>query len=227
MKIIINNVSFDYNTGVRLLKTKNPDKPFKGLEDIWNDVIPMTFVEICTELKNIEQRRVAMFCLGTERLIKEVNPTLLKSETLSKTTTWINSKGELETIKFNDTYELYKIDKSSWSVGITNGQWSATNAYYVKFKDTSTDREYMIWVDAAGVYETNTNGYYRSNEIENITPIQSIAWTIQTNVPLDGIEKIVRQGDCILIKKKPKTKLLDSPRHLTEKEYRSLLVLES
>ena len=41
-----------------------------------------------------------------------------------------------------------------------------------------------------------------------------------------GIEKIVRQGDCILIKKKD-TAETGLVRHLTEKEYRTLLVLES
>ncbi len=38
MKIIIENTRFDYNIGCRLLKTKYRNVPFKGLEDIWEDI---------------------------------------------------------------------------------------------------------------------------------------------------------------------------------------------
>jgi len=54
-----------------------------------------------------------------------------------------------------------------------------------------------------------------------------VAWTITTNVELGGIEEIYRQGDCILIKPKQGYTTLDRPRHLTKKEYRTLMVAES
>jgi hypothetical protein len=54
----------------------------------------------------------------------------------------------------------------------------------------------------------------------------AIAWTIQTNLKEGGIEKIIRQGDCILLKKNKSSQIGDV-RHLTGNEYRSLLVLES
>jgi hypothetical protein len=47
-----------------------------------------------------------------------------------------------------------------------------------------------------------------------------------TNIEVGGIEKIVRQGDCILIKPK-KNCVFGRERHLTEKEYINLLVAES
>ena len=59
-----------------------------------------------------------------------------------------------------------------------------------------------------------------------LNAIQAIAWTIQTNIPEGGIEKIVRQGDCILIKPNT-TERFRGERHLTEKEYKELLVAES
>jgi hypothetical protein len=76
--------------------------------------------------------------------------------------------------------------------------------------------------------DTRESRWYSSNENYGnlITPIQSIAWTIQTDIKEGGIEKIVRQGDCILIKKKD-TAETGLVRHLTENEYRTLLVLES
>jgi hypothetical protein len=63
-------------------------------------------------------------------------------------------------------------------------------------------------------------------KIEDVSPIECVAWTITTNVAEGNIEKIVRQGDCIMIK--PKEMVFeDRQRHLTEKEYKQLLVLES
>ena len=41
------------------------------------------------------------------------------------------------------------------------------------------------------------------------------------------MNKIVRQGDCIMIKPKKNTEFLRGYRHLTEKEYRKYLILES
>jgi hypothetical protein len=226
MKIVINNTQFDYDLGCRLLKSKYKDQPFGNLGDIWNDIQPITFKEIATQIVNIEQRRVAIGCLGLEQITKEVEPTLIDSETISKETTWVTQEGELVNHKFEDTYSLYKIDGSKWADGI-NDQYGKTDVHFIKFKDTSTDREYMLWVDASNVVKSNTKaGLYNWTMGSNITPIQAIAWSFQTRVIEGGIEKIVRQGDCIMIKKKPNA-IDDVVRHLTEQEYRTLLELES
>ena len=229
MKIIIENTRFDYNIGCRLLKTKYRNVPFKGLEDIWEDIVPISFKEIVSEIQNIEQRRIAVGCLGLENIYKEVNPTLIKSETISKETFWVGENGELIKKNFEDTYELYEVKGNVWGEGTDFGWRNPNNVHFVKCKDTSTDREYFIWVDAQSVYRTNNKDKWLSsseNFGEKITPIQAIAWTIQTDIEEGGIEKIVRQGDCVLIKKKKKCES-GSVRHLTEKEYRTLLVAES
>jgi len=229
MKIIIENTRFDYNIGCRLLKTKYRNTPFNGLEDIWEDIVPITFKEIATEIQNIEQRRIAVGCLGLENIYKEVNPTLIKSETISKETFWVGENGELIEKKFKDTYELYQVNGNDWGEGAEFGWRKPENVHFVKCKDTSTDREYFIWVDAQSVYRTNNKDKWLSSGEDfgsKITPIQAIAWTIQTDIKEGGIEKIVRQGDCVLIKKKKKCES-GSVRHLTEKEYRKLLVAES
>ena len=95
--------------------------------------------------------------------------------------------------------------------------------YYVKCKDTSTDREYLIWVD---VENSRTLNYTDIKKENKFSVIDCIAWTFQTDVPEGGIEKIIRQGDCILIKKKEGVKN-GRVRHLTGKEYLTLLELES
>lgn len=226
MKIIIENVQFPYNEGCRLLKLKhNTECPFEQLEDIWNDIEPLTFKEIA-QFENLEQRRVGIVCLGLDKLVKEVKPTLLNSKTLSKTTTWVNEGGEIVTKKFKDTYELYEVSGEYFSKGLKETWRRVENCYYVKCKDTSTDREYLIWVDLNSVYRTNNEDRW-GFEKEKVNAIQCIAWTIQTDIDEGNIEKIIRQGDCILIKPKSLTKGSGRVRHLTEKEYKELLVAES
>lgn len=242
--IIIENQKFDFNEGCRITKLKYKECPFPELEGIWDDIQPLTFKEIA-KMPNIEQRRVAINALGLERLTKEVNPQLICSETIRKSTCWVNAEGELESHQFNDTYELYKVDGKYFgknTTGWRNGGDAFPSCYFVKCKDTSTDRDYLIWVDINSVLATNDptkfNRWDRLSETEErnlanrINPIMAIAWTIQTNLPIGCIDKIVRQGDCILIKPRiPKGKKLDEikvgERHLTADEYRTLLVAES
>jgi hypothetical protein len=218
MKIIINNTEFDYDIACRILKAKGGEAPFEQLEDIWNDIDPITFKDIA-KFENIEKRRIAINHLGTEKLLKEVEAKLLHTQTMNKTTTWINGEGKKETIRYKDTYELYMVsrtqllgDKRTWG----------DDFYFVKCKDTSTDREYIIWVDGKEV--CRTNGGWSIDE--RLTPISCIAWTIVTNIEKGGIEKIIRQGDCVMIKPKAEF-VVGSERHLTEDEYRELLVNES
>ena len=224
MQIVINNLQFPYDIGCRILKVKHKDCPFNELEDIWEDIEPVTFKDIA-QLPNLEQRRVAMLNYGLDRLVKEIQPELIDKKTLKKTTTWVGQDGELVTKKFNDTYELYKVDGKYFSEGIKSSWRKAEDCYFVKCKDTSTDREYFIWVDMKSV--ANTNGQGWNWDIKKVNAIQAIAWTIQTDIPEGCIEKIVRQGDCVLIKPIGKKVKSESTRHLTEREYKNLLVAES
>mgnify|MGYP003334296817 CR=1 FL=1 len=144
---------------------------------------------------------------------------------------WVDENGKFIEKKFKDTYELYEV--SANKLGVVDNRFGdsrPTFVHFVKFKDTSTDREYTIWVDAQSVYRANDvreNRWYSSSEDygKKINSIQAIAWTIQTNIPKDCIEKIVRQGDCIMIKKTHSGVHADEVRHLTEKEYRELSLL--
>lgn len=228
MKIVIENVSFPYDMGCRILKLKHEHSPFEQLNDVWNDIVPLSFQEIA-QIENLEQRRVGIVCLGLERISKEVKPKLINRETIKKVSNFIDRDGNLVNEEFSDTYELYEVKGKEF--GITKNSWQKMDdSYFVKFKDTSTDREYMIWVDLESVAKANfKESFYFSEEIkQKINAIQCIAWTMQTNVPIGQIQEIVRQGDCILVKpKSDDVKLLNSPRHLTEKEYRTLLVAES
>jgi hypothetical protein len=229
MEIVINNVPTEFNLGCRMLKTKGGDCPFDEMQDFWGEIQPLTFNEIA-QIPNLEQRRVALLFLGLERMIAEVKPTLVSTKTIKKQTTWINEQGELVEHKFNDTYELYKVNGGYFSQGVETWR-KMSDAYYVKCKDTSTDREYLIWVDLNSVWNVVTENNKGINRWEfdakMIDAIDCIAWTIQTDIPQGKIEKIVRQGDCIMIKPKGKYEKLGRERHLSKQEYLNLLVAES
>jgi hypothetical protein len=226
MKLIINNVEFPFDLGCGILKLKYKDEcPMDSLADFWNDIIPLSFKEIA-QLPNLEQRRIGMLHLGMEELISQVNPKLLSQKTIEKRTTWVDANGKLVEHTFNDTYELFEVDGAYFSNGLTDFR-KMENSHYIRCKDTSTDREYLIWVDLKSVYNTNQLGHSWNFKPSGINAIQCIAWTIQTDIPQGNIEKIIRQGDCVLIKPKGSYESLNRPRHLTEKEYLTLLVAES
>lgn len=223
MNLVIDNLKFNFDLGCKILKCSGGDCPISGLEDLWEHIVPITFKEIA-EIENTELRRIAFKRFGLERLISEVDPVLVDSQTISKTTTWINENGIEETINFEDTYELYRV---KGEILFPNQRWGNEDVYYIKCKDTSTDREYLIWVNVNGVFRANnTNrGWFSSSDVD-FNAINCIAWTIQTNVPIGNIETIIRQGDCILIKP-TNDERLEEFRHLSGKEYLELLHLES
>jgi hypothetical protein len=234
MKIIIDNLTFDYDLACRMLKAKHDTAPFPELEEIWDDIKPITFVEIAKDIKNLEQRRVAINCLGIEQLVKEVSPVLVDTKTLNKKTTWVNPDGSLVEHKFKDTYKLWKVDGNVFMQNAESPGWRTgrefDDVYYVECKDTSTDRTYLIWVDKRSVFNTNNPGragWFSNDDNFKITALQAIAWTITTNLREGDIEKIVRQGDCILLKKNDGAVMQKEARHLTEREYKTLLALES
>jgi len=87
MKIVIENTKFDFNVGCRLLKLKHEHSPYEQLNEIWNDIQPMSFGEIA-QIENIEERRVAILCLGLERLSEQVKPKVLSKETIDGGEQW-------------------------------------------------------------------------------------------------------------------------------------------
>ena len=233
MKIIIDNVPFDFDLACKVLKLKGGDSPFEELNSFWNEIVPIDFAEISL-LPNLEQRRIAIKYLGIDDIVSQVNPQLVSEETISKETTWINELGVEETIKFDDTYRLFSVNENVLLKGKDEevNEWNKAKQYFVKFKDTSTDREYMIWVDIASVYTTNHNKQLSRWNVDkifeegNITAIDCIAWTIKTTLPTNNIKTIIRQGDCVLLKP-VSSNTEGEERHLTSKEYRELLKFES
>lgn len=231
-KLVLDNVSFDFDLGCKIARLKYKECPenFNAIQDIWDDIIPAKFSDIA-QLPNLEQRRIGIRALGLERLIAEVNPTLLNKTTLKKSNMWVNENGVLETFDFEDTYELYEVKGEVFSQGLKEHQKMA-DCHYIRCKDTSTDREYLIWVDLQSVWDTNnpdkSSSWNRPKDyINKINAIDAISWTITVNIKLGEIEEIYRQGDCILVKPKQGYTTLDRPRHLTAQEYRTLMVAES
>lgn len=193
-QVVLASRKFTLELGCKIAKLRYT-APLEGLEDVWEKYPPLTFKEIA-ELTNQEDRRVAFLYFGLERLMKEANPTLVNKATITKNRRWMDQPETL----YADTYELYKVDKE------TLDTWQ--DCYFVRCKDTSTDREYLIWTKATE------------------DPIEAIAWTIQIPCPPEDVQQIFRQGDCILVQLKPEKK----PgvwHHLDKESYLKLVTAES
>lgn len=225
--IVIDEVPFDYNFGLKVLKLKYRGKcPHPRFEDGWDKIRKPSFNDILTKTTNLESRRVALSHYGIENLVKKIKAKLISKETIKKKTTWINEKGVLEEKMYDDTYELYRAESNQFGKARSIGRWdgdrplSLTNryVYFVKFKCTSTNRVYILWVDKEEVEEING---------QKFTAIGAIAWTIRTNIRYGNIEEIIRQGDCILIKPKKGTGEGYRERSIAADEYIKLLKAES
>ena len=188
------------------------------------NVEPITFEEI-SMLRNIEQRRIAIKHFGTEKLIADINPELVSAEVLNKSLTYVGDDGISNTINIEDTYELYKVSAEK----LFGKQGShLRDEYYVKCKDTSTDRDYIIWVDVESVARANNISVWGLRDgTSKIDAIQAIAWTIQTDVKEGNIRQIIRQGDCVFVEPIDTTVDTGLMRSITKEEYINLLKTES
>lgn len=137
------------------LQTDEPEylELLKETEELWNTTQPWTAKEVFS-LTNQEQKYLLLSMIAPEQIEEEMSPVLVDRQTLTKTQPRYNVDGKTghkvtkrfkpdqvneNLIQFEDTYELYYFDKSK--LGTEN------DVYYVKCKDTSTDRVYYIYVD--------------------------------------------------------------------------------
>lgn len=196
-------------------------------EEIVKSWIEPFTVKEALGLANEEQKRIAMSVFNAEQILSDGDLKSVGKETLTKThPRWtVGADGEMseETVTFEDTYELF--------IGNINNS-RGVNAVYgiVKCKDTSTEREYYLFVDVATKRD-------RNREILEYTkdPIEAIALTFRLPVPheklnIDDVyDSIYRQGDVIMSKLKPEyvghKMTIDKP--LTRKQYCDMIVTES
>jgi len=207
-KLIISNREFDFEIGCKILKLKyqNQPCPIDYLNDFWNDIQPATFSDIAL-IQNVESRRIAFSLLGTDNLLKHIDLILVDKQDINRKNKW---KVGDEYIHYHtiETYYLYALSSEAIEkLGLAS--WLQYNIKILKFKDTSTDREYILW--------TNTH----SNDA-----IAAIADSFKIRAKHGNIEKIIRQGDCLLVKLiEPEQFTFE--RSLTKEEYINLVVNES
>lgn len=213
MELVIDNVRFELNSlSLGVLKLKHTICPeyLLSVKDKFDEATPITVKEAISQLSNLEQRRVALKLFSVDQIVRDIKSKEVSRTTLSKKYLWEDdSKGS----HYEDTYILYSLDSGDLLSESRSPRTSSL--YYLTFKDTSTDRNYLLWVDSS-IFIGRTPD-----------PIDAIAWSIQTTVPYNHVKAVIRQGDCILVETDPNVKLLSNPRHLTKEEYLTLLKLES
>lgn len=231
--IAVDQQKFDFQLGLKVLVAKfKTYEAFAStayvspasaelIKDSWDKAGDVTVMEALS-IPNLEARRVCFRYIGVDKIFKELGPELVDSQTIKKKTR-VNKQGELE--EFEDTYELYKVDGQKLTAGVQGGR-TVQDFYILKMKCTSTDREYMIYIQ--DIWTVRRWGLSTGDTSSDRKPdaIEAVAWTIQVEVPETHIEKIIRAGDCIMVKAKDGYAKC-SMRHISKKEYLEKLVAES
>lgn len=200
----------DLMLGLKILKKKYGKFPRgkrlpKELKEVWDRIGEIEFAEVA-KVQNVEARRIAFSYMGTDQIFNCKGVKLEKAEVIKRKTSWINWEGVVEEFEYDDKYELYSVPTSE----LFPERNSGVSLKFLKMKDTSTNREYIIWVP------TSTK-----------CPIEGVAWTITVPFAKGDIEFIIRQGDCILVYPKAGAEPLKRMRHLTKEEYLELIKIQS
>jgi len=132
------------------------------IPSIISDTKPFTVAEAITN-ENAEIRLLMLSCFEAENIIKELDSELLDEQTIIKTqsnTSILGSEGNYRTTlpknfksdqivvgkkSFEDMYGLYRVPASPKTY--------INDQFYVKMKDTTSDKSYYLWIDPAQVNE--------------------------------------------------------------------------
>lgn len=233
-KIMIDNSRFEFGLGLKILKAKwktceafekagyISKEALKLIKSEWDDAPNVTVLEALS-IPNMEARRVCFRYVGIDTIFKELDPQLVDNQVIKKATK-VNEKGELES--FEDTYQLYKVMGQKLREGTTDTMRQIADFYILRCYCTSTGREYLIYIRDIWNRQLRWGASNEAGVGEKPDAIEAVAWTIQVEVPEDQIEKIVRQGDCIMVKPKDGYKKC-ALRHISKKEYLEKVVAES
>lgn len=160
---------------------------FDVVREVWDETPAITVTQ-AFGTKNIEHRRLIFNVIGPENLMATLKPELLDTKTIVRENLVYNNDGDCATEVLTDTYELYKIDEDRLFADTTETRRFSrqnNNCYAVKCKDSSTDREYWIYV---------TDEAAKNNDA-----LEAIAWTYQLHTPV-YTNSIYRQGEVIIAK---------------------------
>jgi len=139
----------------------------KQIKEEYNDKEPYSPKEVFQLFSNQEQKMCLLSLFAPEDIAKSLDSVVVNTQTITKKQTrtvimdrdnqndktnldklQIDNVG-LETIEYDDTYELHRSD--SKVLGTQN------DVYFVKCKDTSTDRVYYLFVDPNAGTDVSTD----------------------------------------------------------------------
>lgn len=227
---------YTLSTALRLWKTKYRDlKQFKSevckhpalkdfynfVAEMWESITPVT-VEEALKLSNTEDRRTYFDCIGPEKLFKDLNAKRLDKQVVKKSRTRWDDNNDPYEYEFEDVYELYKIPASKIFEAPEAKWMRQDDVYAVRCWCTTTNREYWLFVPKSAAVESV---WEDGNSTETYDAVKAIAWTIRINV--DKPERIYRQGDIIIVKAGPKSKVKGWSSHLDKEDYLSLMYSET
>lgn len=237
-QFVVNNQSgFDFDTALRLWKTKYEDdiRDFEkevithpGLQDlndfvkeVWDKIEPFT-VKDALQVENLEQRRTYFDAIGINKIFLQMNPKLLDKQVVKKKRTRWDDKNDPYDYEFEDVYELYELDGEKL---FGKDRWGnpAQSVFAVRCWCTTTGREYWLYVPMNAALDISWRNQFTIKE-EKPDAIRAIAWTILLDVK--NPQRIYRQGDIIVVKTDGEPEV-GHQYHLDKKSYLRLMYSET
>jgi len=177
MKITIDGSVFDYEIGSRILKTKYGHKPFKGLEEVWDKITPLTLQDICLYPMKPDLRRKSVIFLG---------PGFIDNSDHLRRFVEFDGRVFFQTSeppdRFSDPkgyYEWLAQSEDEYS-------WLQHDLFYVRNFMSESGQFLYRWVDMYRMLKP---------ELSDIRAVDAMAFTLTPRVPYDEITDIIVMGD--------------------------------
>jgi hypothetical protein len=231
---VMGQSNFTFTEAIRLWKTAFPTyEDFKKevikhprleefgifVEELWDDVQKFT-VQDALSIQNTEIRRTYFHCIGVVELFKQLDPQLRDRKVIKKKRVKWDDNNDAVEYEFEDVYELYEIEGTKLFEKNRWGQ-DANPVYAVRCWCTTTNREYWIYVNLEAA---TGQRWWGDADKRKYDAIRAIAWTVRIDV--EKPERIYRQGDIIVAKMGPKSRL-GATYHLNAKQYLELMYSET
>lgn len=206
MKITIDGSVFDYEIGSRILKTKYGHKPFKGLEEVWDKITPLTLQDICLYPMKPDLRRKSVIFLGPGFIDNSDHLRRLHSEFVDKHQTHLNEDGR-PVIKYNrDWLELVQFDgRVFFQTSEPPDRFSDPKGYYEWLAQSEDEYSWLQhdlfyvrnFMSESGQFLYRWVDMYRmlKPELSDIRAVDAMAFTLTPRVPYDEITDIIVMGD--------------------------------
>ena len=211
MEVYIEGQKYEFEFGCRILKTRFGLQPFKGLEDTWDRIPPITIEDLVNTYLSPKERKKIVEYVGPEFIEWHGLQRRLNSETIKKRHRYLDQDLNMVEFTYEDTIQLYRVDGEvlfqrpkilrnvedmrnifQWiNKNKEEYQWISDDLFYVKFKEPMTGKDLYRWVDMESLLNPR---------LSDITAIDALASTYTVPVKINEVTEVIKMGELTLNK---------------------------